>query len=82
MYKIITNKWIFKSKFNIKKDTIFILPYIFVTKWVIEEKDWSTSRDNIFSKFNLNYRIEKIDGRKKEIKEIKNYFTWRILINN
>ena len=79
MYKITLLNQTFKSSFDITKDTVYQLPHSFVVSDTIKKHEWAHSKQNIIERFNLSPVIEKIDGRTKQAKEIKKYFSWNIL---
>jgi len=77
--KTIKIEWkTYKTKKSVLKDKINILPYSFVIKNIITGGEWAESEQKIVERFNLNITEEKIDGRKKEYKNLP-YFSWWIL---
>ena len=83
MYIIIDNKTniSYKSKSNIKSDTISQLPYKFVDVKVIKQTEWANCRDKIVSRYPNRFKVAAIDGRSKASRRLP-YFSWNILIEN
>ena len=83
MYIIIDNKTniSYKSKSNIKTDTISQLPYKFVDAKVIKQTEWANCRDKIVSRYPNRFKVAPIDGRSKASRSLP-YFSWNILIEN
>ena len=81
MYIIIDNKTniSYKSKSNIKTDTISQLPYKFVDAKVIKQTEWANCRDKIVSRYPNRFKVAPIDGRSKAARRLP-YFSWNILI--
>ena len=81
MYIIIDNKTniSYKSKSNIKADTISQLPYKFVDAKVIKQTEWANCRDKIVSRYPNRFKVAPIDGRSKAARSLP-YFSWNILI--
>lgn len=68
----------YKTSFDILNDQIRILPFNFVIKNIITETEWAKSPTKIVDRFNVDIKIERIDGRTKQAKQIP-YFSWWVL---
>lgn len=68
----------YKTSFDILNDQIRILPFNFVIKNIITDLEWAKSTTKIVDRFNLDIRIERIDGRTKQARKTP-YFSWWIL---
>ena len=81
MYIIIDNKTniSYKSKSNIKADTISQLSYKFVDAKVIKQTEWANCRDKIVSRYPNRFKVAPIDGRSKAARRLP-YFSWNILV--
>ena len=81
MYIIIDNKTniSYKSKSNIKTDTISQLLYKFVDAKVIKQTERANCRDKIVSRYPNRVKVALIDGRSKAARSLP-YFSWNILI--
>lgn len=81
MYKITFFGKDYKSNHFVASDHVCCLSYRFVTNSIITPEEWAKSQETILDRFQLTMTTQRVDGRKKEIRDLP-WFNWGLLLTD